>query len=405
LTPDLAAGHGSAREVFAAFLKLGLTAFGGPIAHLGHFRNELVLRRRWLNDADYADLVALCQFLPGPASSQLGFAIGLRRAGAGGALAAFVGFTLPSALFMTLVALAAPALSGRLGASIIHGLKLVAVAIVAQAVWAMARTLTPDARRAAIAALAAGLVWLVGGSPGQMAAIIVGAGLGWLLCTGTSPARPGGIAAQPSRRAAPWFLGAFIILLLAAPLLAMLTGSQAIALFDAFYRSGALVFGGGHVVLPLLEAQIVGPGWMDTDTFLTGYGAVQAMPGPLFSLAAYLGAAVGPEPNGLAGAAIALLAIFLPGFLVLLGVLPLWDRLRGKAGAQAALRGTNAAVVGILAMALYDPVWTGAITGWADVAIALAGFAALVRLAVPPFAVVIGIIAVQLLVGAVQTAG
>lgn len=404
-SPDPADGAGSVREVFAAFLKLGLTAFGGPVAHLGYFRDELVLRRRWLDDADYADLVALRQFLPGPASSQIGFAIGLRRAGAGGALAAFVGFTLPSALFMTLVAFSAQAFSGRIGALIVHGFKLVAVAIVAQAVWAMARKLTPDARRAAIAALAALLVMLTGGSPGQIAAIIAGAGLGWLVCSGPVTGVSSSAAARPSRRAARWFLAGFFTILLVTPLLYLATGAQALALFDAFYRSGALVFGGGHVVLPLLEAQIVGAGWMDSDTFMMGYGAAQAVPGPLFSFAAYLGAAVGPQPNGLAGAAIALVAVFLPGFLILLGVLPFWGQLRDMAGAQAALQGTNAAVVGILAMALYDPVWTSGVTGWADAAIAVAGFVALVRFAVPPWAVVIGMVAVQLLIGGWQGAG
>ncbi len=387
----------SAGEVFRAFLKLGLTSFGGPVAHLGYFRGELVLRRRWVDEAEFADLLALCQFLPGPASSQLGFALGLRRAGGLGALAAWVAFTLPSALFMLVVALGAGVLGGPLGLAVVHGLKLVAVAIVAQAVWGMAKTLTPDGRRRAIAVVAAVLVVLVGGALSQIAAILAGAGLGWLLCNGAAVTGAGGRWPQ---RLAPVFLIGFFALLLGLPVLVEATGWQGLALFDAFYRAGALVFGGGHVVLPLLEAEIVGAGWMSADAFLTGYGAAQAVPGPLFTFAAYLGAGVGPAPNGVAGAAIALVAVFLPGFLLLLGVLPFWDRVRGWPAAQAALQGTNAAVVGILAMALYDPVWTGAVAGPVDVAIIGFGTLALLRWAAPPWAVVLAMVGLQLVVSA-----
>lgn len=393
---DATPGHrGSAREVFAAFLKLGLTSFGGPIAHLGYFRDELVVRRRWLDEAAYADLVALCQFLPGPASSQVGLALGLRRAGALGALAAWTAFTLPSALLLLLVAYSAGALNGPFGLAVVHGLKLVAVAIVAQAVWGMARTLTPDVRRAAIAVLAAILVMMVGGSIGQIAAIVVGAALGWLLCRGMPSKHAVTVGPLPSRRVGIACLTVFAAILLAGPLLVTATGSQELALFDAFYRSGALVFGGGHVVLPLLEAEVVQSGWTSADIFLTGYGAAQAVPGPLFTFAAYLGAVVDPSPNGVIGAAIALVAVFLPGFLILLGVLPFWERLRGWTTAQAALRGTNAAVVGILAAALYDPVITSAVEGPADVVLALAGFIALTRWSAPPWAVVVGMVSLQ----------
>lgn len=389
--------HGSVREVFAAFLKLGLTSFGGPIAHLGYFRDELVVRRRWLDEAAYADLVALCQFLPGPASSQVGFALGLRRAGALGALAAWTAFTLPSALFLLLVAFSAGALNGPVGLAVIHGLKLVAVAIVAQAVWGMARTLTPDARRAAIAVLAAILVIVVAGSVGQIGAILGGAALGWLLCRAVAPAQKVIAAPTPSRRLGVLCVMSFAAILFVMPLFVTATGSQGLALFDAFYRSGALVFGGGHVVLPLLEAEVVQSGWTSADTFLTGYGAAQAVPGPLFTFAAYLGAVVDPSPNGFIGAAIALVAVFLPGFLILLGVLPFWERLRGWATAQAALRGTNAAVVGILAAALYDPVMTSAIERPTDVVLASAGFIALTRWSAPPWAVVVGMIGLQVI--------
>ena len=381
---------GSPGEVLGVFLKLGLTSFGGPIAHLGYFRDEFVARRRWIDEAGYADLVALCQFLPGPASSQVGFALGLMRAGPLGALAAWTGFTLPSALLMLVFASASAALSAPVGVAIVHGLKLVAVAIVAQAVLGMARSLAPDRTRAAIAVGGVALVVLVGGLAGQLGAIAIGALGGLWLCRGAALASGGPSAFRVSPGAAGLCLVSFVAVLLLAPMLSAATGSQGIALFDAFYRSGALVFGGGHVVLPLLQAALVPRGWIGEDAFLAGYGAAQAVPGPLFTLAAYLGAAVGPEPHGPSGAAIALVAVFLPGLLILVAALPVWNRIRLKPGMQGALRGTNAAVVGILAAALYDPVWSSAVHGTKDFLVVLIGFVALVAWRAPPWSVVVG---------------
>ena len=383
--------RGSPGEVLCAFLKLGLTSFGGPIAHLGYFRHELVEKRRWLAETEYADLVALCQFLPGPASTQVGFALGLHRAGPLGALAAWVGFTLPSAVLMFAFAYGAAALSGPLGLGLIHGLKLVAVAIVAQAVLGMAVTLTPDARRSAIAISAAAVVSFLGGGLAQIGAIVLGGFAGLWLCKGTSVPQVGLLTFDVRRRVAAFCAVAFLALLLGVPVLTAMTGAEGLALFDAFYRSGALVFGGGHVVLPLLQAEVVDTGWASHDMFLAGYGAAQAVPGPLFTFAAYLGAVVGPEPNGLAGALIALVAVFLPGLLILVAMLPFWDALRLVPAAQSALRGTNAAVVGILAAALYDPVFTSAVTSPADFAIAAAGFVALIAWKAPPWLVVVGV--------------
>lgn len=379
--------RGSAGEVFGAFLRLGLTSFGGPIAHLGYFRDELVVRRRWLDDHAYADLIALCQFLPGPASSQVGFALGLMRAGWLGALAAFTAFTLPSALILLVFAGAATAISGPLGQGALHGLKVVAVAIVAQAVWGMARQLCPDRERAAIAVLAVVVLAALPGAPGMILAIAAGAGLGLALGRGAARPASGHLVVPLSRGAGAAALLLFLALLALLPLLA--DGSQALAMIDSFYRAGALVFGGGHVVLPLLDAEVVQPGWIGPQAFLAGYGAAQAVPGPLFTFAAYLGAALGPEPNGVPGAALALLAIFLPGFLVLLGVLPFWDRFRRMAGAQSLMQGANAAVVGILGAALYSPVFTTAIGGLPDLALALACFVALTGWKLAPWRVVL----------------
>lgn len=384
-----AAGRGSVGEVFAAFLKLGLTAFGGPIAHLGYFREAFVVRRRWIDEAGYADLVALCQFLPGPASSQVGFALGLARAGPLGALAAWAGFTLPSALLMLLFAYGASSFGGPIGMAVIHGLKLVAVAIVAQAVWGMARTLTPDRPRAALALAALGVVTLLGGAWGQVAAIMVGALGGLWLCRAPAPISGGTMLFAVPRRIGIACLATFVILLVGLPLLAPTSASQGMALFDAFYRSGALVFGGGHVVLPLLQTAVVEPGWTDDATFLAGYGVAQAVPGPLFTFAAYLGAVVHPAPQGIVGAGVALAGIFLPGMLILMGVLPFWDALRGRPLAQAALRGVNAAVVGILGAALYDPVWASAVLGPYDFAVVALGFALLTIWRTTPIAVVL----------------
>ncbi|MHA6732428.1 chromate efflux transporter [Devosia sp. A369] len=374
--------------MFFAFLKLGLTSFGGPIAHLGYFRDELVVRRKWLDEASYGELVALCQFLPGPASSQVGFALGLLRAGPLGALAAWAAFTLPSALILVLFAYSAAAFAGPAGLGLLHGLKIVAVAVVAQAVWGMARTLAPDRERASIALVGVLIVVLVVGAVGQIAAIIVGALAGLWLCR-TAPAAVAGHLRFPvTKQAGVMALVLFLLLLIGLPILAGAFSSPGLALFDAFYRSGSLVFGGGHVVLPLLEVEVVHSGWVSEDAFLAGYGAAQAMPGPLFTFAAYLGAVMGPVPHGLAGAVIALLAIFLPGFLLLLAALPFWDALRSRPAMQAAMRGANAAVVGLLGAALYDPVWTSAIIGPHDFALALTGFVLLTVWKAPPWIVV-----------------
>jgi chromate transporter len=375
-----------AREVFAVFLRLGLTSFGGPVAHLGYFREEFVARRGWLSDQAYADLVALCQFLPGPASSQVGFAIGLMRAGWLGALAAFVAFTLPSALALFVFATAAANLSGPVAAGALHGLKVVAVAIVAHALWGMARSLCPDAARATIAVAAVVLVGAVPGGAGMIAAILAGALAGVVtLRAGDAPVgghvplpvRPGqGLAA----------LAVFLLLLVLTPLLAGLGPVPAV--FDAFFRAGALVFGGGHVVLPLLEAEIVAPGWVSQEAFVTGYGAAQAVPGPLFSFAAYLGAVLMPGGHAVMGAVLAVVALFLPGFLILVALLPFWDRLRAFGPARASMQGANAAVVGILGGALYAPVFTTAIRGSGDFALALGCFVTLAVWRLPPLAVV-----------------
>ncbi|WP_342236654.1 chromate efflux transporter [Inquilinus sp. OTU3971] len=384
----------SPAEVAWVFLKLGLTSFGGPIAHLGYFRDELVARRKWIDEAGYADLVALCQFLPGPASSQVGFALGLLRGGGLlGGLAAWCGFTLPSAGLLCLLALGAGVLAGPVAEGVLHGLKLVAVAVVAQAVWGMARSLTPDRERAAIALAAVAVAVFAGGSLGQIGAIALGAVAGLRLCRDGGPAPAGRLGLPVSRRGGAIALALFAAIFLAAPALTAATGSQGLALFDAFYRSGALVFGGGHVVLPLLQAEVVPPGWVSNAAFLEGYGLAQAVPGPLFTFAAWLGAMMGPAPNGVAGAAVALAAIFLPGLLLLYGALPFWDALRRRPGAQSAMRGANAAVVGILGAALYSPVWTSAVLAPSDFALALAGFLALTVWKAPPWTVVLGLAA------------
>lgn len=379
--------RGTAREVFLTFLKLGLTSFGGPIAHLGYFRDELVVRRKWLTEQSYGDLVALCQFLPGPASSQVGFALGLLRAGPLGAAAAWTAFTLPSAVLLVLLALGTGAIDGPVGDGLLHGLKLVAVAVVAQAIWGMARSLTPDRQRAAIALAAIFIVVLAPTAIGQVAAIVMGGLAGWLLCR-SEPEAPAHLDFAVSRAVGISSLVLFGILLLGLPLLA-LTGAEPLRIIDAFYRSGALVFGGGHVVLPLLEAEVVRTGWISADAFLAGYGLTQAVPGPLFTFAAYLGTVIG----GIGGAVLALLAIFLPGFLLLVGVLPFWNGLRSRPWAQAALRGANAAVVGLLGAALYHPVWTGAVLTPLDFALALAGFLALTVWRAAPWMVVVGLAA------------
>jgi chromate transporter len=383
--------------IFAVFLKLGLTSFGGPAAHLGYFRNEFVLRRGWLSEARYADLVALCQFLPGPASSQVGFCLGvLRGGGLTGGCAAWLGFTLPSALILYAFALGAAAFTGPVAEGVIHGLKLVAVAVVGHAVLGMARSLTPDLRRAVIALGAAVIALVTGGMFGQVAAIAVSALAGWLACP-ACPASPGQAAGHAgfgvSGRTSIAVLLLFFGLLFGMPVLAAISNASGLALFDAFYRAGALVFGGGHVVLPLLRAELVAPGLMESDRFLAGYGVAQAVPGPLFTFAAYLGAVmgntVGTRMGAAGGAAIALVAIFLPGLLLVTGLLPFWHRFLAWLPAQRAVRGANAAVVGILGAALYDPVWTSAVSSRTDMALALGGFFLLTILKSPPWIVVL----------------
>ena len=376
-------------EVLRVFLKLGLTSFGGPVAHIGYFREEFVVRRGWLDDAAFSDLVALCQFLPGPASSQVGFSIGMIRAGYRGALAAWIGFTLPSAIALLLFAYGAAALGGPVGSGLLHGLKLVAVAIVAQAIWGMARTLCPDRQRGFIAAMAALIVLFSASSGGQIAAILFGAIAGVWLCRIPSSASSGAMAVPVSRNVGIASLVIFALLLVGLPLVRQLGSSPGVALFDAFYRSGALVFGGGHVVLPLLRSAFVGSGWVSDDTFLAGYGAAQAIPGPLFTFAAYLGAVAQPSPHGVTGAALGLIGIFLPGMLILVGTLPFWETFRTRAGAQAAMRGINAAVVGILGGAFYDPVWTSSVKTRADFGVALVGFVLLMLWRAPPLLVVV----------------
>jgi chromate transporter len=376
----------SVLEVFLAFLKLGVGSFGGPIAHIGYFREEIVVRRRWLDDTAYSDLVALCQFLPGPASSQVGFSLGLIRAGYVGGLAAWLGFTLPSAILITLFAYGAGALGGPIGLGVLHGLKLVAVAIVAQAVLGMARILCPDRQRASIACVAALMILFSSSSAAQLGTILMGGIAGFWLCRAGAQ-----IAAEPlgvpvSRRAGITALALFLALLLALPVLGRF--SRGVEVFDAFYRSGALVFGGGHVVLPLLSKAFVAPGWVSQDSFLAGYGAAQALPGPLFTFAAYLGAVINTSPRGIAGAALGLIGIFLPGILILLAALPFWNFLHQRISAQAIMRGINAAVVGLLGTALYNPLWITSVHSPSDFALALTGFVLLTVWRTPPLIVV-----------------
>ncbi|WP_159716296.1 chromate efflux transporter [Geminicoccus flavidas] len=374
-------------EVLAVFFRLGLTSFGGPIAHLGYFREEFVVRRRWLSEAAYADLVALCQFLPGPASSQVGMGIGLLRAGLPGAGAAWLGFTLPSALLMILFALLVTDVDPG-SAGWLRGLKIMAVAVVAQAVDGMARSLCPDRVRASLAAAAAVLALLAPGSGGQLAAIMLGGAVGLLLPREAPAGQRETLLVRIPAGLAAGALLLCVLLLLGLPLLAEGTGSTALAIFDRFYRAGALVFGGGHVVLPLLQSAVVAPGWVDPDQFLAGYAMAQAVPGPLFTFAAYLGAVLHPAPNGIAGGLLCLGAIFLPSFLLVLGTLPFWASLRRRPHVRAVLAGINAAVVGILLAALYDPVWVSSIHRPADFALAMLLFLLLAIWRLPVWLVV-----------------
>ncbi|MCO5401645.1 chromate efflux transporter [Ralstonia soli] len=384
---------GSALEVLAVFLKLGLTSFGGPVAHIGYFRREFVERRRWLDDATFTDLVGLCQFLPGPASSQVGFSVGLLRAGWLGGLAAWCGFTLPSVFLLLAFAMLAPSLGGPIGSGLIHGLKLMAVAVVAQAVWDMARKLCPDAQRAAIALIGIAILSVLTTVYAQLIVIVLGALLGWVLCRSPLPgsgstAAGQGHAFRMSRAASAVSLVLFCVLLFGLPVLADLYPWLPAKVFDAFYRSGALVFGGGHVVLPLLEQQTVATGWVAPSDFLAGYGAAQAVPGPLFTFAAFLGWTIGPGLDHGVGAALATVGIFLPGLLLVIAALPYWQALRARPSMAAVLAGVNAAVVGLLAFALYSPVWTSAVHSGRDFAIAAIAFLLLTRWKTPPLAVV-----------------
>jgi chromate transporter len=385
---DLTERRGGALEVLGVFLRLGLTSFGGPVAHLGYFRAEFVERRRWLDEQTYADIVALCQFLPGPASSQVGITIGTARAGLLGGLAAWCGFTLPSAVALTLFALGLGALGGA-ESGWLHGLKVVAVAVVAQAIWGMAGKLTPDRLRASMALAAAALLLLWPSALAQIVAIGAGGLIGWRLLPVTAVAAGVPLRVRVPRGLALACWALLATLLIGLPLLRTVADSPPLALFDGFFRSGSLVFGGGHVVLPLLEAVVVPPGWVSTAQFTAGYGAAQAVPGPLFTFAAYLGAISAAPPGGWAGAALALVAIFLPSFLLVWGALPFWEALRTQPAAQAALRGVNAAVVGILIAALYSPVFISAVAGPADLALALAAFALLQLWGLPPWLVVL----------------
>jgi chromate transporter len=383
-------------EVGWAFLRLGCLSFGGPIAHLGYLRTEFVQRRRWLEEAAYADLVALCQFLPGPASSQLVFALGFRRAGLAGALLASLCFTLPSAVLMIAFALGVGRLdpqAGHEGAALagwLHGLKLAAVAVVAQAVWGMGRVLCPDRPRLTIGLASAAMLLLLPGAAVQLGVIAAGALLGWILFRhGVRTTPPADHPPRIRHVTAGLVLSVFLVLLLVLPLLAAATGSRRLAVFDAFYRSGSLVFGGGHVLLPMLRAEVVPPGWVTDAQFLAGYGAAQAVPGPLFTFAGYLGTIIEGGPHAWLGGLWCLLALFLPTWLLIGGALPFWDRWRTQRWAQACLQGANAAVVGVLLAALYHPVMTSSLAGPRDMAAALVGFGALHWWRVPPWAVVL----------------
>jgi chromate transporter len=379
----------AAAEVLRVFLKLGLTSFGGPVAHLGYFRDEFVVRRKWLDEANYVDIVALCQFLPGPASSQVGITIGILRAGLPGALCAWLGFTAPSALALILFGYGVTVFGDPSHSAWLHGLMIVAVAVVAQAVWGMARGLCPDRERVTLAIGAAVLALVLTSTVAQVGIIILGGIIGLLWLPAARENEVAHLAVPFGRRIAIGALIVFFTLLIGLPVLASASGDQTIKLVDSFYRSGSLVFGGGHVVLPLLQQEVVPRGWIGNDAFLAGYGAAQAVPGPLFTFAAYLGTAMGPRPNGWPGGLICLVAIFLPSFLLLIGALPFWNDLRSQSVAQAGLKGINAAVVGLLLAALYTPIWTSSITRPFDFAIALVAFLLLVFWRVPPWVVVV----------------
>jgi chromate transporter len=379
----------NARIVFLVFLRLGLTSFGGPVAHIAYFRDEFVVRRRWLSEQSYADLVALCQFLPGPSSSQVGMAIGLTRSGWLGAFAAWAGFTLPSAVFLVLAVQGLSLWGGEMSGAMLHGLKLVAVAVVAQAVWAMARQLCTDSVRIAIAIVSALLVVSWSNMFAQLLVIIVAGCIGALVLRSSVQAAHTSFSVRLSRRVGIVLLMLFFILLFALPVAVQIWPAQWLSVVSAFYRAGSLVFGGGHVVLPLLQVATVPPGWIDNDTFIAGYGLAQAVPGPLFSFAAFLGASMDLGYGSWAGALICLVALFAPSFLLLGGVLPFWEAMRGNSHLRAALAGVNAAVVGLLLAALYQPIWTSAVFGWVDVLLVLVALAALMYGKLPPWLLVL----------------
>lgn len=381
--------RGTCLEVFWAFLKLGLTSFGGPVAHLGYFRTEFVDRRGWLDEKSYADLVALCQFLPGPASSQVGMALGLQRAGWLGSLMAWVGFTLPSAMALIAFAYGIAQYSGLAASGAVQGLKIVAVAVVAQAVWGMAKSLCPDRMRAALAIFAALLTLGLPSWLGQVGAILACGLVGWLLVQLPHQEPVPHVGYGVSRTAGTLALLLFAVLLFGLPLLVVATGSPLWALVEGFYRSGSLVFGGGHVVLPLLQSTVVPGGAVSNAEFLAGYGAAQAVPGPLFTFAAYLGAVMNGPLSGWQGGLLFLVVIFVPAYLLVVGALPFWDALRQRDAVRNAMAGVNAGVVGILLSALYDPVWTSAIHGRADFGLALAAFGLLVYARISPVLVVL----------------
>jgi chromate transporter len=381
--------RGSLLEVLWVSTRLGLTSFGGPIAHLGYFHEEYVKRKKWIDEQSYADLVALCQFLPGPASSQVSIAIGIARARLLGGIAAWIGFTIPSALALIAFAFGIGAFANAADAGWLHGLKIVAVAVVAQAVWGMARSLCPDRERATIAILASIVTLAWPTAIGQLASIVIAGVVGLIIF-------PGAVSSSVSHMRFPigkktgvaaWII--FFLLLGGLPLVRQLAPNHTLEVFDSFFRVGSLVFGGGHVVLPLLQTEVVGPGWVTNEQFVAGYGATQAVPGPLFTFSAYLGAVMGPEPNGWTGAFLTLVAIFLPSFLLVVGALPFWDLLRAVPVFQSALKGINAAVVGLLLTALYKPVWTSAIHAPADFGLGLVAFGLLMFWKFPPWLVVI----------------
>jgi chromate transporter len=379
----------SLASVFLTFLRLGLTSFGGPVAHIGYFHEEFVVRKKWLDESAYADLVALCQFLPGPASSQVGIGIGLSKAGLPGAIAAWTAFTMPSAIALILFGYGVLEFGDVAGSGALHGLKVVAVAVVAQAVWTMARSLCPDAKRATLAALATIGVLAYPSPFVQVGVIVIGGVFGWAFLQADAATDHSELGVRVKRGFAIFSLVLFFAGLIGLPVLAAAYPSQTVALVDSFFRSGSLVFGGGHVVLPLLQAEVVPPGWVSNDAFLAGYGAAQAVPGPLFTFAAYLGTVMTGEPNGYVGGLICLLAIFASSFLLVIGTLPFWNALRRISAVRNALMGVNAAVVGLLLAALYNPVWTSAILSAADFGLALAAFTLLMFWKTPAWLVVI----------------